>query len=181
MAVQILTRMQRPAACLTTMLLILVGMAACTPATEGITGVTTDRDGRLLAALAWCADRPPDSVVLRPAEASAPPTPSGEAASPTNWPPWPRQEYAVPRDATSPTTLRLTGLSPEPPLDPHTTFELYGLPENRSFVTRPVTFRLTEVASLHAGSVLIIAIVNNDEVQRTVSMEEFARLGRDEC
>ncbi|MET7710768.1 hypothetical protein [Micromonospora sp. NPDC005413] len=181
MAVQMLTKMRRIVASLAAALLVLAGLTSCSPAIKGITGLTMDADGQPLAALAWCADRPPDLAVLFAESDSASPAPSAVPTPSANWPYWPGREYAVPRDATSPATVRLVGFPPEPATDPHAAFRMYGVASNSSFTSHSVTFRLAELAGLQPGSVLTTDIVNNNEVQKIVSLDEFARLGAAEC
>ncbi|MFF5071462.1 hypothetical protein ACFY2R_09725 [Micromonospora olivasterospora] len=43
-----------------------------------------------------------------------------------------------------------------------------------------MTFRLADPAGLQLGSVLITDSAKNGEVQKKASLDEFARLGRDE-
>ncbi|MGI5149520.1 hypothetical protein ACQEVC_24780 [Plantactinospora sp. CA-294935] len=44
-----------------------------------------------------------------------------------------------------------------------------------------MTFRLPELSGLQPGSILITTIETNEEVQKSISLDEFARLARDEC
>ncbi|MDW5326175.1 hypothetical protein [Plantactinospora sp. KLBMP9567] len=178
MAVQALTTAQRTTASLTAALLLLTGLTSCTPAVKAITGLTVDADGRPLAALAWCADQPPDVVRLRAAEDLASPPPSGAPTPSLNWPEW---RYDVQRDATSPATVRLTGFPPEPAPGPRAAFRMRGVTSNNRFTSHSVTFRLPELSGLQPGSVLITTIETNEEVQKSISLDEFARLARDEC
>ncbi|TBL42794.1 hypothetical protein EYA84_03235 [Verrucosispora sp. SN26_14.1] len=179
MAVHAMTTAQRTAASLTAALMVLAGLTSCTPAIRAVTGLTSAADGRPLAALAWCADRPPDVVVLRLAGDLASPSPSAAPAPSVNWPEW---WYDVPqRDATSPATVELTGFPPSPGPDLGTVFQMRVLTRNNSFTSHDVSFRLPELADLRPGSVLITTIVANEEVQKTVSLDEFARLGRNAC
>ncbi|MFI1195473.1 hypothetical protein ACH4T9_19745 [Micromonospora sp. NPDC020750] len=180
MAVQMLTRTRRIVASMAAVLLVMAGLTSCTPEIKGITGLTMDADGQPLAALAWCADRPPDVVLLLAEEDSSSPDPSDVPTPSTNWH-WPERRHAVPRDATSPTTVRLVGFPPGDATDPHAAFRLFGIASNKSFASRSVTFRLAELAGLRPGSVLITDIVDNDEVQGSIPLDEFARLGRDAC
>lgn len=181
MAVQALKRTRRTVASLAAALLVLAGLTSCTPEIKGITGLTVDADGRPLAALAWCADRPPDVVLLFTKENAGSSAPSDVPTPARNWPSWPGREYAVPRDATSPTTVPLGDFPPEPAADPYAAFRMYGVASNSSFTSHSVTFRLAELAGLAAGSVLITGIVDNVEAQKIISLDEFARLGKDEC
>jgi hypothetical protein len=109
-------------------------------------------DGQPLAALAWCADRPPEVVLLLAERDPVSPAPSDVPVPSTNWPHWPGRKYAVPRDATSPTTVHLMGFPPEPAADPHAAFRLRGTASSNSFTSRSVTFRLAELAGLQPGS-----------------------------
>ncbi|MCZ7422506.1 hypothetical protein O7605_23685 [Verrucosispora sp. WMMA2121] len=84
-------------------------------------------------------------------------------------------------DVTSPATVQLPGFPPDPAPDRRAAFRMYGVAGNNSFTTHSVTFRLPELAGLQPGSVMITAIVNNDEVPKYVSLDEFARLGSAEC
>ncbi|WFE43254.1 hypothetical protein [Verrucosispora sp. WMMD1129] len=81
-------RTRRIVATLAATLLVLTALTACTPEIKGITGLTVDADGRPLAALAWCADKPPDVIVLA-TERAVSPTPSGAPEPSANWPSWP--------------------------------------------------------------------------------------------
>ncbi|SCE99276.1 hypothetical protein GA0070612_2799 [Micromonospora chokoriensis] len=58
---------------------------------------------------------------------------------------------------------------------------MYGVADDNSFTSHAVTFRFAEVADLRPGSVLITEVVDSLDEQRTVSMEEFASLAKDEC
>ncbi|WP_344920119.1 hypothetical protein [Plantactinospora mayteni] len=173
--------MRRIAASLTAAVLTLTGLASCTPVRKGITGLTVDANGRPLAALAWCADRPRDVVVLHAARDLVSPSPSSVPTPSANWPEWPGRKYDVPPDVTSPATVHLAGFPPEPAPDPHDSFRMYGVAGNSSFTTHSVTFRLPELSGLQPGSVLITTVESNEEVQKGISLDEFARLGRDEC
>ncbi len=181
MGPQAQTTTRRTIALLASPVLILVGLTSCTPETKGITGLTVDVDGRPLAVLAWCADRPPDVVRLFPVNDSTSPTPSGRATLPPNWQTWPGREYTVPATATSPTTVPLEGFPPESVADPDATFAMYGSAEDNSFTSHRVSFRLGELTDLAPGSVLATDIVDGEAVQESLSLEEFARRGRDEC
>jgi hypothetical protein len=181
MGPQAQTTTRRTIALLAAAVLILGGLTSCTPETKGITGLTVDADGRPLAVLAWCADRPPDVVRLFPVKDSTSPTPSGPATLPPNWQTWPGREYTVPHTATSPTTVPLEGFPPESVADPDAAFAMYGTAEDNSFTSHRVSFRLGELTDLAPGSVLATVIVDGEEVQESLSLEEFARRGRDEC
>ncbi|MFI7079669.1 hypothetical protein ACIBO1_20425 [Micromonospora sp. NPDC049903] len=179
MAVHPLATARRTTASLSAALLVLAGLTSCTPAIKAVTGLTADADGRPLAALAWCADQPPDVVVLRIADDLASPSPSDAPTPSSNWPEW---RYDVQqRDATSPATVELTGFPPSPGPDLGTGFRMRVLTRNSSFTSHDVSFRLPELADLKPGSVLITTIETNEEVQKTVSRDEFARLGRNAC
>ncbi len=175
------TTTRRTIALLAAAVLILGGLTSCTPEKKGITGLSVDADGRPLAVLAWCADRPPDVVRLFPVKDSTSPTPSGPATLPPNWQTWPGRDYTVPGTATSPTTVPLEGFPPESVADPDATFAMYGSPEDNSFTSHRVSFRLGELTDLAPGSVLATDIVDGEEVQESLSLDEFARRGRDEC
>ena len=177
MGLQTQTTTRRMIALLAAGLLILGGLTSCTPETKGITGLSVDADGRPLAVLAWCADRPPDVVRLFPVKDSTSPTPS----DPPNWQTWPGRDYPVPGTATSPTTVPLEGFPPESVADPDATFAMYGSAEDNSFTLHRVSFRLGELTDLAPGSVLATDIVDGEEVQESLSLDEFARRGRDEC
>ena len=129
----------------------------------------------------WSPARGAGLVRLFPVNDSTSPTPSGPTTPPPNWQTWPGQEYAVPRTATSPTTVPLEGFPPESVADPDATFAMYGSPEDNSFTLHRVSFRLGELTDLAPGSVLATDIVDGEEVQESLSLEEFARRGRDEC
>ncbi|MGW3888339.1 hypothetical protein ACWD69_06605 [Micromonospora chokoriensis] len=171
---------RRISASLIVAMLVLAGSTACTPVIKAVTGLTVDADGRPFAVLSWCADRPPGKVILLADERSVSPSPSGTAAS-QSWPSWPRQRYGVPPAATSPTAVRLEGFPPDPAPDPDEAFRLYGVADDSSFTSHAVNFRFAEVADLRPGSVLITEVVDSRDEQRTVSMEEFASLGKDAC
>ncbi|MBM0277575.1 hypothetical protein [Micromonospora tarensis] len=180
MAARMLMKAPRIFASLAAAMLVSAGLTACTPVIKGITGVTVDADGQPLAVLAWCADRPPEVVVFFAERDSISPSPS-DAPTSASWPYWPGRDYAVPRAATSPTTVRLEGFLPDPAPRPYPAFRMYGVGSNNSFTMRSVTFWLAELEGLRPGSVLITEIVENGEARRSVSMEEFAGLGKDEC
>ncbi|GAA2704729.1 hypothetical protein GCM10010429_12370 [Micromonospora olivasterospora] len=59
-------------------------------------------------------------------------------------------------------------------------FRLRGIASSNSFTSHSVTFRLADPAGLQLGSVLITDSAKNGEVQKKASLDEFARLGRDE-
>ncbi|MET8084563.1 hypothetical protein [Micromonospora sp. NPDC005237] len=180
MAVQMLLKARRLSVLLAAAILVLAGLTACTPEIKGVTGVGVDADGQPVAVLSWCADRPPDVVMFFAERASISPSPSAVATS-TSWPYWPGRRYAVPRAATSPTTVPLEGFPRDPAPSPNAAFQLFGVASDSSFTSRSVTFRLTELEDMRPGSVLITEIVGNGEVQRSVSVDEFASLGKDAC
>ncbi|MBQ0990931.1 hypothetical protein KBX08_12630 [Micromonospora sp. H61] len=180
MAVQMLLRARRIGPLLVAGVLALTGLSACTPTIKGITGVGVDADRQPVAVLSWCADRPPDVVTFFTQRASISPSPSTVATS-TGWPYWPGRRYAVPRAATSPTTVRLEGFPPDPTPGRHVAFRLFGVASDNSFTSHSVTFRLAELEDMQPGSVLITDIVDNGEVQRSVSVDEFASLGQNAC
>ncbi|MDG4805475.1 hypothetical protein O7634_01705 [Micromonospora sp. WMMD1120] len=180
MAARTFTKAGRISASLAAAMLVSAGLTACTPVIKGRTGATVDAAGQPLAVLAWCADRPPGTVRFFAERDSISPSPSDVSTS-ADWPYWPGRDYAVPRAATSPTTVRLTGFLPDPAPRPYPAFRMYGVASDSSFTTHSVTFRLAELEDLTPGTVLITEIVENDDVRRSVSMEEFARLGKDEC
>ncbi|MFF0721856.1 hypothetical protein [Micromonospora sp. NPDC003816] len=179
MAVHAMTAARRATASVTAGLLVLAGLSSCTPSVKAVTGLTADTGGRPLAALAWCADRPPDVVVLRIADDLASPSPSDAPTPSANWPEW--RYHVQQRDLTSPATVELTGFPPSPGPDLGTGFRMRVLTRNNSFTSHDVSFRLPELADLKPGSVLITTIEANEEVQKTVSLDEFARLGRNAC
>ncbi|SIN33974.1 hypothetical protein [Micromonospora cremea] len=168
----------RAAARLAVAVLILGGLTSCSPERKGITGLTVDAAGRPLAALAWCSDRPPDIVSLFTVREATSPTPSGR---PTPWPMWPGEKYTVPRAATSPTTVPLESFPPGSGADPDVAYAMYGVADDNSFTTHRVDFRVGELTDLAAGSVLVTEIVEGEEVQVTLSLEEFAHRGENEC
>ncbi|MCW3840530.1 hypothetical protein ONA70_10525 [Micromonospora yasonensis] len=182
MALQSLVRSQRIVAPLAVALLVLAGLTSCSPVRKGITGLTVDVDGRPLAAAAWCAERPPDVVALLTVVS---PTPSGRA---TPSPIWPsslpvHRSYAVPREATSPATVPLVDFPPQSATDPDAAFRMYAVAEDTSFTSVPVYFRLGELAGLKPGSIIITAWNNGDQVQQSITLDEFARRVHDlgEC
>lgn len=185
MALQSLVRTQRIIAPLAAALLVRAGLTSCSPVSKGITGLTVDVDGRPLAVLAWCAERPPDEVTLFSVPGSVSPAPSGVATpspiSPSSPPV--KRNYAVPRKATSPTTLPLVDFPPKSATDPDVAFQMYGFAEDASFTSNSVDFRLGELAGLAPGSILMTTWNNGDQVQRSVFLDEFARRVHDlrEC
>lgn len=154
------------------------GLTGCSPERKGVTGLTVDDAGRPLAAVAWCASRPPDVVVLFRTQEPSSPTPSVPV---TVAPAYSRWDYTVPRTATSPATVLLDGFPPEPVVDPDVAFTMYAVADDSSFTTLRVSFRLGELADLAPGTVLFTDIVDGEEVQQRVSLEEFARRGESEC
>lgn len=137
-------------------------------------------EGQTVAVLPCCEERPPDVVRFIAVRESISPSPSAVATS-ASWPDWPGRRYAVPRGATSPTTVRLEGFPPDPAPGPDAAFRMFGVASDSSFTSESVTFRLVELKDMQPGSVLITDIVDNGEVQRTVSVDEFDSLGKDEC
>lgn len=182
---QSLVRTQRIVAPLAAALLVLAGLTSCSPVRKGITGLTVDVDGRPLAVLAWCAERPPDDVTIFPVPDSVLPAPSGVATPSSILPSSPpvKRNYAVPRKATSPTTVPLVDFPPKSATDPDTAFRMYGFAEDASFTSNSVDFRLSELAGLKPGSILITTLNNGDQVQQSVSLDEFTRRVHDlsEC
>ncbi|MEU7798143.1 hypothetical protein AB0B10_02625 [Micromonospora arborensis] len=158
--------------------LMVGGLTGCSPERKGITGLTVDDAGRPLAAVAWCASRPPDVVVLFRAQESASPTPSVPV---TLAPAYPGRDFDVPRTATSPATVPLDGFTPESVVAPGASFTMFAVADDNSFTTHSVTFRLGELADLVPGTVLFTDIIDSGEVQQSVSVEEFARRGESEC
>jgi hypothetical protein len=177
MARQALTRTWRSIAPLAAALLVLAGLTSCSPVRKGITGLTVDADGRPLAALAWCADRPPDVVRLFTDKHS---TRSDAARPPADGPAWPGRSYDVPRNATSPTTVPLQGFPPES-AGPDAAFRMYAVADDSSFTSHAVDFHLAQLAGLQPGSILITTVVDNGDEQKIVSLDELTRRGRDEC
>jgi hypothetical protein len=174
MALQSLVRMQRIVAPLAAALFVLAGLTSCSPVRKGITGLTVDVDGRALAVLAWCAERPPDVVVLLAVPGSGSPASSGVATRSTIWPSWPGRGLAVPREATSPTTVPLVDFPPTSATDPDASFRMYGVGEDNSFTSNSVDFRLNELAGLKPGSILITTWNNGGQAQRIVTLDELA-------
>ncbi|MFC0507031.1 hypothetical protein [Micromonospora costi] len=185
MALQSLVRSQRVVAALAAALLVLAGLTSCSPVRKGITGLTVDVDGTPLAAVAWCAERPPDVVALLTEPGAVSPASSGIA---TPSPIWTsallvHRSYAVPREATSPTTVPLVDFPRQSATDPDAAFRMYAAAEDNSFTSVPVYFRLGELAVLKPGSVIITAWNNGDQVQQSITLEELARRVHDlgEC
>lgn len=87
----------------------------------------------------------------------------------------------MPRTATSPATVPLDGFPPEPVVDPDVAFTMYAVADDSSFTTHAVSFRLGELIDLAPGRVLFTEILDNEDVQQSVSVEEFARRGESEC
>ncbi|WP_243704997.1 hypothetical protein [Micromonospora sp. KC723] len=56
-----------------------------------------------------------------------------------------------------------------------------GVTRNNSFTSHSVIFRLPELLDLKPGSVLITTIETNEEVQKSISLDEFTRLARNAC
>lgn len=181
MSLQAQARTRRIITLLAAAVLILGGLTSCTPEIRGITGLTIDADDRPLAVLAWCANRPPDVVLLFADKDSTSPTPSGLATQSPNWQTWPGRKYTVPRNATSPTTVPLVDFPPESVADPDAAFHMYGVADDNSFTSHRVSFRLSDLTDLAPGSILVTGIADGEKVQRSLTLEEFARQGRDEC
>ncbi|MFC4020381.1 hypothetical protein ACFOW4_20895 [Micromonospora sp. GCM10011542] len=110
-------RLRRAVAAAAVGLLVLVGLTSCQPEVKGATGLTVDAAGRPLAALAWCAKRPPTGVRLFASDerTSAGPAPGAQVGTLS---PWPGIEYPVPRDAASPATVLLEEFPPGQPSTP---------------------------------------------------------------
>ncbi|MEU8253858.1 hypothetical protein AB0C06_06280 [Micromonospora inaquosa] len=165
---------RRAVALLAVAAFLVGGLTGCSPERKGITGLTVDSSGRPFAAVAWCADRPPEVLVLlRNRETASPP--------PSATPSYPRWKFAVPRTATSPATVPLDGFPPEPAVASDVVFAMYAVADDNSFTTHGVSFRLAEMTDLVPGSVLFTDIVDGEDVQQTVSLEEFAGRGESEC
>ncbi len=154
------------------------GLTGCSPERKGITGLTVDSAGRPFAAVAWCADQPPEVLLLFRNRETVSPTPSVPAMSTLKYP---GLRFAVPRTATSPATVPLDGFPPEPAVASDVVFAMYAVADDNSFTTHRVSFRLAELIDLAPGSVLFSDIVDGEEVQQNVSLEEFARRGESEC
>ncbi|WP_262281731.1 hypothetical protein [Micromonospora sp. MA102] len=152
--------------------LILAGLTACTPATEGITGITVDADGQPVAVLAWCASRPPGGIAID----------DGRSDRPSAGPSWPGQDFPVPPRAVSPETVPLIGFPPPEPPPGVTSFVLFAAADDNSFNTRPVRFQPSELAALRPEQVLITEILEGGmERNAVVTREELARRAADEC
>ncbi|MBU8855743.1 MULTISPECIES: hypothetical protein [unclassified Micromonospora] len=170
------TRTRRAVAAPAAALVVLAGLTSCTPEVKGVTGLTVDAHGRPHAALAWCADRPPDLVVLTSvAESASPGAPTPER------PYWPRRKYDVPRDATTPALVPLEGFPPGPVVEAQAAFRVSGATHDNSFRTEGVDFRIAELAELRPDSVLVTDFDDSGEVLRTVPLDEFTKMGEKAC
>jgi hypothetical protein len=167
-----MARPPRPTALVLVAALILGGLTACTPASEGITGISVDADGQPVAVLAWCASRPPDGISLD----------DGRSDRPSAGPSWPGQDFPMPPRAVSPATVPLIGFPPPQPPPGVTSFALYAGAYDNSFNTRRVRFRPSELAALRPEQVLITEILDDGtERNAVVTREELARRAADEC
>jgi hypothetical protein len=171
----------RAAAALAAAVIALPVLTSCTPEIKAVTGVTVDANGRPLAALAWCADRPPTVVVLHAVEEPATLTRSNPTDATPHRPfSFAMRQYIVPPEVTSPATVPLAHFPPAAAAS-DATFRMYGVGHRNSFTSRRVVFQLAELDDLVPGSVIITAYTDGEMVQRTVALDEFARLGEDQC
>ncbi|MET9299633.1 hypothetical protein ABZX66_09955 [Micromonospora aurantiaca] len=168
------TRTRRAVATPAAALIVLAGLTACTPEVKGVTGLTVDARGRPHAVLAWCADRPPDVVVLNSVAESA-------GAPMSERPYRPRRKYDVPREAAAPALVPLEGFPPGPVVDAQAAFQVSGATHDNSFRTEGVDFRIAELAELRPGSVLVTDFDDSGEVVRTVPLDEFTEMGEKAC
>jgi hypothetical protein len=187
MTTQVLVRYRRVTAVLTLAALVLAGSTSCTPEIKGITGLTVDEHGQVLAALAWCAPRPPTVVSVRAIQPQ--PTAAQDDASHaagrgmSSLPD--RMDYPVPAGVTSPTMMPLGGFPPTTATS-HSTFDVYGMGRGSSpsgnFGTRAVwRVQLTDLAELTPELILTTTYVGERVVQHKVSLQEFAHRGERLC
>ncbi len=151
--------LRRRVAALTVGLLALTGLSACSPAVKGITGLTVDASGKPLVALAWCAKRPPGFVLL---DSTRPEGSTPRSSTDPNLPRW-EWQWKIPAESTSPATMPLVGFPP---------------PEADG---QDVTFRMRAMSGLEQGTVLVAEWESSTEVQRRLSLDEFAQRGAEEC
>jgi hypothetical protein len=173
---------RRLTAVLCVAIVVLTASVSCTPETKAVTGLTVDEQGRILAALAWCADRPPTVVVVHALQNLPSPTHTDatDAASPGSVA-IPDRQYTVSANVTSPTTVPLNDFPP-PAADAHTTFRVYAVGPHNSFTSHAVRVNLAELADLTPGSILITTdTAQSGHAQGSVSLEEFERRGNGLC
>ncbi|SCL19726.1 hypothetical protein GA0074692_0690 [Micromonospora pallida] len=159
--------------------LALVGLTACSPSTKGVTGLSVDENGQLLAVLAWCTKQPPDTVLLDylpPETASASPSGPPDLSLVLSR----RSKYAVPQGATRPAMLPLVDFPPELAHHPDTAFRIFAVEDRNSFNLEPLYFRLGDLAALVPGGVMVDGGAESWEI---VSADEFVRRGQEapEC
>ncbi|MEE3918948.1 hypothetical protein V2I01_12435 [Micromonospora sp. BRA006-A] len=66
-------------------------------------------------------------------------------------------------------------------IDAQAAFRVPGATHDNSFRTEGVDFRITELAELRPGSVLVTDFDDSGEVLRTVPLDEFTRMGEKAC
>jgi hypothetical protein len=154
---------------------IVFGLAGCTVANNGVTGITVDGDGNLLGAFAWCDDNPPDGATLY--------DPGGFNGKTV-------AVYRAPALTGHAATVRLDSaadgwqVKPSlPRLEPEVEYRLYSWTADSSASTAGVMFRLADRDRLSVGMVLAQYY---DEARdrwttRVVTMAGFEHLAKYFC
>jgi len=133
-------------------LVAATGLTACSVPVNGLTGLSVDAQGRLLAQVVVCSDDPPDVVRLSGGGAATGPSPRAAAGGQID------VAYKAPPDVGRTISFRLDGSDegwparPRPPeLVPDVEYRLYGRTHDNSHVTADVVFRLSDRTGLLRG------------------------------
>ncbi len=142
-----------------------IGLAACSPATEGAVGITRGADGRLVAVVESCS-KPIDSLVISRVD-----TPGYVG------------QWSPVSAASGRAEVSLQGASPGwrtvvPPaeFEPTQTYKMVAgaTSADTTYRTRPLFFRGDDLAGVSPGLVLVGAPGSEDDPQRLVAVGEFA-------
>lgn len=154
---------------------IVWGIAGCSVPTNGITGITVDRNGNLLGAFAWCDDKPPNGATLYDAGGF-----NGKTVV----------HYRAPALTGHTTTVRLDSAADGwqvgpavPRLDPKVEYRLFSWTDDHSASTAGVSFRLADRDRVSVGSVLAQYYDRARDRWATgvVTMTEFEHLSTHFC
>lgn len=144
----------------------VVGMVGCSPRRNGVTGITVDADGHLVATLAWCDDDPPDGVTLYYNARGG----NREVA-----------RFRAPELTARTASFRMdepdggwTAELPMPPLDRDIQYWMYGWTDHSTASTSQVRLHGNDLDRLSVGTVL----VREGEL---VSQAEFERVAGKSC
>jgi hypothetical protein len=156
------------------MVLALVpALAGCQPADTGIIGLTMDRDGHLVVALAWCNDSPPDRLKVYTEDAIVA-----------------RYENPNPDQTERSTQVRLdsppanwTVRTGPPELEPETDYHVDAWNDSSWAWLLGIDFRLKDVTQLPSDRFLVRTdeVRNTEAINRLVSEAEFRTRADKEC